>query len=311
MAEEKPLYPLRFAAEETVRKPWGGETYKVADLGFADSVVLGGWLGGNTLGELMETYLERLVGETAFEWYGTQFPVQVKLLDLRGRTPLWVNVDDETAAQRYDAFGKTALWYVAETGPASKLFLGWNRELPAAELYERSLAGSLDEVLHAVVPEKGDSFLIAPGTVYAAQGPLKIIEIAESSECCFRLDTELEEAFDLIDLRAFVPGEEPKDGDGVTERLADCPQFRITRIRLDEPLQIRSGETDSFALYACAAGAASVQLSEDGQPRSYDLGAGEALLIPAGTGDYFLLPREKDTLLLETLLPERGEEPQL
>ena len=314
MAEEKPLYPLRFAAEEKIVKPWGEETYKVADLGFADTVVLGGWLGGNTLGELMETYLERLVGETAFEWYGTQFPVQVKLLDVQGRTALRVNADDETAAQRYDSFGKTALWYVAEAGPDARLFLGWNRDVTASECYEKCLDGSIEEALNVIRPRKGDSFLIRPGTVHAAQGPLRLIEISESSGLFFRLcdwgrekdpetarELHLEEAFDLIDLRAYTPENEGKKPGDITELLADCPQLTVTRIRLSDALHIYAEPMDSFFIYVCVEGAASVQLRGEAATEAFELAAGDVLLVPAEVKDFFLVPRDKGTVLLETI----------
>ena len=321
MPEEKPLYPLRFvAAEEKERKPWGTETYKLADLGFVNTVAHGGWLGGNTLGELMETYLERIVGETAFEWYGTQFPVQIKFLNVQGRSSLRVNADDETAAQRYDSFGKTALWYVAEAGPGAKLFLGWKHDLTAAECYEKCLDGSIEEVLNAVTPRKGDSYLIRPGTVHAAQGPLQLIEISESSGLCFRLcdwgrenhaetarETQLEEAFDLIDFRAYAPEETGKKTGELTDLLVDCPQLTVTRIRLSDALHIYAEPMDSFFLYACVEGAASVQLQGQGDTVSYELAAGEVLLVPAEVKDFFLVPRDRSTVLLETILGKRDD----
>ena len=294
--------------------PRNDVTYKLADLGFADTAVLGGWLGGNSLSELMETYLERLVGESAFEWYGTQFPVQVKFLDVRGRSSLRVNADDETAAQRYDSLGKTALWYVAEAGPGATLFLGWNRDLTAAECYEKCLDGSIGDVLNAISPRKGDSFLIRPGTVHAAQGPLKLIEISESSGLCFRLcdwgrekgpdaarETQLEEAFDLIDFRACAPEETEKKAGELTELLADCPQLTVTRIRLSDALHIYAEPMDSFFLYTCVEGAASVQLRSGGATESFGIAAGEVLLVPAEIKDFFLVPQAEGTVLLETI----------
>ena len=114
--EEKKLTPMRFQPERVERK-WGVSEYRIADLGYIDSIALDGWLSGNSISDIMQTYLERFTGEVPFENYGTQFPVMVKWLDIKGRTSLHVNPDDEVAEQRYDAFGKTALWYVAEACP--------------------------------------------------------------------------------------------------------------------------------------------------------------------------------------------------
>ena len=111
MSEEKRLYPFKFLPRVQER-PWGVRTFKLADLGEVDTMVDNGWFGGNALAELMQTYLERVVGEGAFAQYGTQFPVLVEFLEIEGRTSLRVHPDDLAAEQRYDAFGKTACWYI-------------------------------------------------------------------------------------------------------------------------------------------------------------------------------------------------------
>ena len=122
--ENKKLTPLRFAPCGIEEQPWGRADYLLADLGLVDSLCTEGCLKGSTLSDILQTYLERLVGETSFDWYGTQFPVLVKRLAVRGRTSLHITMDDETAEQRYDAFGKTALWLVEAAGPEAKLYLG-------------------------------------------------------------------------------------------------------------------------------------------------------------------------------------------
>ena len=93
---EKKLYPFKFIPVAS-RRPWGGnalvndlgkkfvevdsdgnesvlgsdvligESWELADMGIEDSVVAEGWLAGNTISELMETYLERLVGENVVD----------------------------------------------------------------------------------------------------------------------------------------------------------------------------------------------------------------------------------------------------
>ena len=132
--ENKKLTPMRFLSD-TVEMPWGSVEYKVADLGFVDSMASEGWLKGNNLSDIMQTYLERVVGETSFNWYGTQFPVLVKRLTVKDRTSLHVTADDEVAEQRYDAFGKTALWYVEKAGADATLYLGFKEDITAASSF--------------------------------------------------------------------------------------------------------------------------------------------------------------------------------
>lgn len=301
--EEKKLSPLRFLPD-VLEFPWGSVEYRLADLGFVDSMASEGWLGGNTLSDIMQTYLERVVGETSFDWYGTQFPVLVKRLDVKGRTSLHVNPDDEVAQQRYDAFGKTALWYVEACGPDARLFLGWKRDVTAAECYQACLDGSVMDLLYSVKPAPGESYLVLPGQVHAAQG-VKLLEIAESSELGFRLydgnpgerEIHLEEALDFIDFKAY---RKPEKGEG--NLLAATPQFTVHQIFLRETLKSHASAEDSFLIYICTAGAAILKAEKD-----YQLKAGDVLLVPSEVTDFFLLPTQADTRLLEVRLDPRPD----
>ena len=301
---------MRFQPEQVERK-WGLVEYRIADLGYIDSVALDGWLGGNSISDIMQTYLERFTGEVPFENYGTQFPVMVKWLDIKGRTSLHVNPDDEAAEQRYDAFGKTALWYVAATGPDAKLYLGFKRDVTATEFYEKCLDGTVEELLNVIKPKVGEHYLVTPGMVHAAQD-VRLLEVAESSELWFRLhawgDTEselhLEEAFDLIDFKAYrMPRPSKGNPEAVMEKLAVTPQFTVNEIRLRDAVRV-TDQGGSFRLYACVRGAGAVEV--DGMDR-LRFKEGDAVLVPAELKDFVLVPTDRDTLVLEALLEPRHE----
>ena len=104
MEKVKKLYPLKFQ-QITIDNSWGSENIGIADLGIEDSVVTDGWLEGNSMGDIMETYIERVVGESVYGYYGRQFPLLVKFVDIKGDTPVFVHPGDEVAEQRYDALG--------------------------------------------------------------------------------------------------------------------------------------------------------------------------------------------------------------
>ena len=301
---------MRFQPEQVERK-WGMVEYRIADLGYIDSVALDGWLGGNSISDIMQTYLERFTGEVPFENYGTQFPVMVKWLDIKGRTSLHVNPDDEAAEQRYDAFGKTALWYVAATGPDAKLYLGFKRDVTATEFYEKCLDGTVEELLNVIKPKVGEHYLVTPGMVHAAQD-VRLLEVAESSELWFRLhawgDTEselhLEEAFDLIDFKAYrMPRPSKGNPDAVMEKLAVTPQFTVNEIRLRDTVRV-TDQGGSFRLYACVKGAGVVEVEGMDRLRFKE---GDAVLVPAELKDFVLAPTDRDTLVLEALLEPRHE----
>jgi mannose-6-phosphate isomerase len=295
------LTPLKFLPD-AAEMPWGRLEYKLADLGVIDSVACEGWLKGNTLSDIMQTYLERVVGETSFEWYGTQFPVLVKRLEVEGRTSLHVTADDEVAEQRYDAFGKTALWYVEKAGADAMLYLGFRKPVTAAEFYKACEDGSVEKLLHGVKPKAGEWYLITPGLVHAAKD-VTLLEIAECSELWFRLwdwgsrerEMHLEEAFDVIDFR----GKAQAGTGSIT-----TPQFTVNRIALSQALKSTRDEDDTFLLYVCTKGAAQLQAEKT----PYSIKQGELILVPAEVSEFFLLPEAPDTELLEVRMDPRQEE---
>ena len=308
--EEKKLTPMRFQPEKVERK-WGVAEYRIADLGYIDSVALDGWLSGNSISDIMQTYLERFTGEVPFEYYGTQFPVMVKWLDIKGRTSLHVNPDDEAAEQRYDAFGKTALWYVAAAGPEAKLFLGFKRKVTAEEFYRKCLDGTVEELLNVVKPKVGEHYLITPGMVHAAQD-VRLLEVAESSELWFRLhawddeeaELHLEEAFDLIDFKPYRVAASKSDPEAVTEKIAVTPQFTVAEIHLRNAVRVGADNNGSFLLYACVKGAGSLEV-EGMNPLYFH--AGDAVVVPAEIKQFTLTPEAPDTLLLEVSLEPRHD----
>ena len=190
--KKKKLYPMRFVPIDS-EHPWGKERIAAADLGVEDSMVAEGWLAENSIGDIMETYLERVVGEGVYGYYGRQFPVAVKFLDIKGEMPVHVHPDDEVAEQRYDALGGKELWYITEAEDDAKIFLGFGSEVSAQELYESCLEGSVRKLMKVIRPKKGDVLVIEPGIVHSASGHLKIAVVKESSELPLRLSSGPEE----------------------------------------------------------------------------------------------------------------------
>ncbi len=398
---EKKLYPFKFIPIAS-RRPWGGqglvkklgkefvecdedgnetvlshseligESWEIADMGVEDSVVSNGWLAGNTIGDLMETYLERIVGENVYNYYGRQFPLLVKFLDINDKISVQVHPDDEIAAERYDSLGKSELWYILDVKPDAKVYMGFKREVSAQEFYDRCHDGTVEEILNVIHPKKGDVIFITPGTVHSAEGGIMLVEIQESSDMTFRLydwgreknpatarPTHLEEAIDIIDYRPFDFGKYRKGpewgdeasyepccthicfcGDGgcgcgedghechcheeghecrcheeghshsaerqMVEPLVEAHQFNVSKLHLTDPLHIYTEQFGSSIVYVCVEGAASVQVPStkpDGEAcmETYELGRGETILIPADMPDFYLVPRDRSTVLLEAV----------
>ncbi len=303
--KERRLYPMKFL-DNSSQTPWGHVSYKIADLGFVNSMVAEGWFGGNTLEELMGTYMERVVGDDAFEYYGLQFPILIKEIQTSGWQPLQVNVPDGEAEQRYDSLGKAAMWHVLEAEPEAKLYLGLKRDVEPEDFYRRCLEGRIEEILNEFRPVKGDSFIIDPGTVFAAGPGLTILEISESSELTFNIHdlgsnlTEddpilLEEAFDLITFLKYSPS-------------AEREEFKVTRMNLKDPLHIFSDQPGPFSTYSCVSGEAIIQPGPGAESfTQVNFKAGQTVLVPSEVNDILLLPAREGTVLLETTVERRTD----
>lgn len=376
---EKKLYPFKFIPVAS-RRPWGGhdlvdklgkefvecddegnetvigpdeligESWEVADMGIEDSIVTNGWLAGNTISEIMETYLERVVGDDVYNYYGRQFPLLIKFLDINDKLSVQVHPDDEIAAERYDALGKSELWYILDAKPEAKIYMGFKREVTAQEFYDRCNDGTVEELLNVIYPKKGDVLFITPGTVHAADGGILLAEIQESSDMTFRLydwgreknpatarPIHLEEAIDIIDYRPYDQGKyrkgplwgaeashvpccdhechcddhdhhhehSAKEGD-VVETLVESSQFTVSQLNLADPLHIYTEKFGSFIIYVCIEGAASIQVPSvksggEAFMDNYEFSKGETILIPAEMPDFYLVPRDRSTVLLEAV----------
>ena len=318
MEQSNKLYPLKFVPVEREHE-WGKESFLLADLAEVGTMVRSGWLGSNSVSELMETYLEDIVGEASFNYYGLQFPVTVRGLDVEGRMPLVVTTDDRTAAARYDAFGKSVFWYVAETSPKAEIRVGFEDDRDASSLIAACEKGNLSSMLRRFKPSKGDCFEIRPGLVHGASGKMKIIEISEASDLDFQVaDSDgftgehLAEALDLIDYSAgtALPVQR-SEKDGVA-LLADIPEFKVSELRLDAPVRIEGGPRGTFSVYYCLSGGIVVK-AVDGSSKSEEglsdtaVRKGELVLVPAGLGDFLLAPSAEDTFLLEVIAGNREE----
>ncbi len=331
-----------------------GESWEIADMGEQDSVIENGWLAGNTISELMETYMERIVGEDVYQYYGRQFPLLIKFLDIQDRLSVQVHPNDEVAEQRYDSLGKSEIWYIMDAAPGAKVYMGFNREVTAQELYDRCHNGTVEEILNVVYPKKGDVIYITPGTVHAADKGLLVAEIQESSDLTFRLydwgrefnpktarKMHLDEAIDLINYSMFDPSlyrkgplwneekecchedhgcgcghhHEEKCGcghDEIVETLVKSPEFNVNRIKLSDPLHIYTEKFGRFIIYICLEGGMTIQVpAVNGKGEkcmdNYKVNKGDTILVPADMPDFFLVPTDRDTLLLEGTV-DRSEE---
>lgn len=352
MTEEKNLYPLKFSPiAETFT--WGGnrittrfhksfvandangdekrldpslpvaESLELADLGYRDSVIKEGWLAGNTFSEIMDMYMDKIVGENVFDFFGRQFPLCVKLIDAHDCMPLRVHPGDTVAEERYDHLGKKKFWYILEAEPNARVMIGFRKNTDSGVFYEACSNGTAANLLNIITPRKGSVILIEPGTVHAAEGVL-ILEISQSSPLDFCLcswgksvseeefDSTLGiiEAMDFINYRKHIgtEGALPDSTSPNVTPLTQCREFTVNRIDLKNSVRIMSEESDSFIIYTCIDGEAELQdKDEDGKETRYILKNGETMLVPAEVNDFMLVPRKNGTVIIESFIEHLEE----
>ncbi len=365
--EKKQLYPLKFIPIAS-RRVWGGnslikvlgkdfveadaegnevhltendligESWELADMGEQDSLVSEGWLAGNSIGDIMETYLDRITGDAAYAWFGRQFPLLIKFLDIHQKLSVQVHPDDKVAEQRYDSLGKAEIWYILDAKPEAKVYMGFRRETSAQEFYNACKTGTAHELLNVIHPKKGDAIFITPGTVHAAEGGILVAEIQESSDMTFRLydwgrennpatarKMHLEEAIDLINFGQYDPSlyrpASSQDVSQVNNLLVQCPQFTVNRLNLKAALRISPEQFGSYIVYVCVSGSAAINVpkvpvTDDGKAAAafgtdamdiYAFHKGETILVPADMPDFYLVPTSPDTVLLEATDGLRSE----
>ncbi len=335
------LYPLKFIADPRERV-WGGnylvknlnkefdqemlekpigESWELWSLYGGSSVVQNGYLAGNTLDELMEIYLGDLVGENIFSHYNGDFPLLVKILDIKNKISVQVHPNDEIAMEREDSYGKAELWYILDAKPGAKLYVGFNKDVTPVELYNKCKDGTVTQLLNCYTPKKGDCIYIQPGCIHAAEGEVVIAEIQQSSDITYRLydwgrennpktarRIDLEDAIDVIDYSKFKEDKYYfKEVTGNTT-VVDTSKYIVKTIDLAQQLRVIPSEIGSFIVYMCLQGSAAIRLNDN---TTYTFSKGETIFIPASMEDFALVPVEGNPQLLQINMPQLTDGPDL
>jgi len=300
------IYPLCFTPIPKERV-WGGESWLLSGLEGNSSVVCNGFLEENEINELIEVYMGDLVGDPVYRKFGFEFPLLVKILDIRDYLSFQVHPGDEIALKRHNAYGKAEVWYVLEATPDARIYLGFDRRMTAEGCKQRCMNQTLPEVMNEFTPCKGDSFYIPPGTVHAAGGGLVVAEIQQVSDITYRIydwgrefyketarEMHLEIATDAIDWERFVlPETQPVKNN--VQILVETPWFHLSKRILTNPVTLMNTFGNSFRLILCVEGEVEVS--------GVRLRKGEVCLIPAVIGEYQVSPCNGMAGVLESWVP--------
>ena len=311
------LYPLKFRPVFR-EKIWGGQKMKTSlGINFApyqnvgeawmlsgvpgsQTEVSNGFLKGNEVNELLEVYMDDLVGEKTFMNHKDQFPVLIKFIDANDWLSVQVHPDDILAAKRKLGGGKSEMWYVVDADPGAELISGFNRKI-GREFYQKNLKDkTLGNILNYEPVNKGDVFYIPAGRVHALGPGILLAEIQQTSDITYRIydwDRVDEQgqsremhaglALDAIDFEVppsyrtlYTPQENR------TVNLVKCPYFSTGILEFSLPVIKDYTEIDSFIIYICIDGAAEITYNSGKE----NITKGEVVLIPAVLDKIALFP---------------------
>ncbi len=326
----KHLYPLKFKPLFK-DKIWGGqrirsvlsfdfsplsncgEAWVLSGVPGSETKIINGFLKGNTVNELLEVFMEDLVGEKAFEKSNTEFPILIKFIDSNDYLSVQVHPDDELAAKRKIGNGKTEMWYILEAEKNAELINGFNRKMDKKTYLDFLEKKQLKEILNFENVTQGDVFFIPSGRVHALGPGILLAEIQQTSDTTYRiydwdrlddhghsreLHTELAlDAIDFLQPDSFRTNYPRIINKSVN--IVNSASFTTNLLSFDQVFRRNYEGVDSFVILVCVEGSA---LVDDGFAKEI-LKAGEVILIPAILDNINLKP-DRECKILEVYISE-------
>ena len=318
------LYPFKFRAQ-LFHKIWGGhsiekwydyvpadyenvgEAWVMSDVEKYPTEVSNGAHAGDSLQDLLEVYMDELVGEKVYDVFGNHFPLLLKFIDATDDLSIQVHPDDDYALENEKSLGKTEMWYVLPSKGNAAIYLGWNQQMNVSLIHAAIADGTLSEYLREYKVHEGDVAYIPAGTVHAMRRNTIVAEIQENSDITYRLydynrvgndgkkrPLKLDKALQVMD---FHPDNEASYAptmpriDGVVN-LKKTPYFTANLLSPTRPVQRDYAPLDSFVAYMCVEGQCEVTaLDCETEDKSVSIKMGEAVLIPATLNDILITPQ--------------------
>lgn len=324
------LYPFKFKPRY-FHKLWGGQTiakwyndvpadyenvgesWVVSDIEKYPTEVANGSHAGDMLGDLLEVYMDELVGEKIYDVFGNQFPLLMKFIDAADDLSIQVHPDDDYAIENEHCLGKNEMWYVLPSPEDASIYLGWTQEMNASLIHSAISDGTLARYMREYKVRSGDVAPIPAGTVHAMRRNTIVAEIQENSDITYRLydynrvgndgkmrPLKLDKALDVMN---FQPNPEavvhhPEPAENGVANIARTPYFTANVMELDHTVQRDYTPLDSFVAFMCVDGACELTaLDSESSDRTVAFRQGEAVLVPATLNDIRIVPQGQCKLL--------------
>ena len=313
----KPIYKDKIWGGDKIRTILGkdfsplpncGEVWVVSGVEGFQTTVGNGFLADNEINEIIEIYMDELVGEKVFDKHGDEFPLLIKFIDAKDWLSIQVHPDDDLAHKRKIGNGKSEMWYIIGSDEGSQLISGFKQKVKQAEYLKHLENNTLSSILNYETAKPGDVFFMPAGRVHALGPGILLAEIQQTSDTTYRMydwdrtdeqgqgrELHTQEALEAIDFNIPDENKTPyKETENGTAPLVSCPYFTTNLITLAQSLRKDYSELDSFVLYICVEGASDLVYHHGD---ILQLNLGEAILIPASMQEIIINPKENTKIL--------------
>ena len=321
----KKLYPL-FLSGVTKSPIWGGtrlprewnkcapdgsivgESWELTVREQEMSTVQNGTLSGKTVGELLQSNAETLMGKSTRA--GGEFPLLIKFIDAADRLSVQVHPDDAYAARVENDRGKTEMWYIVDADEDAEIICGLADGIDNTAFCNALQKGELMSVLKTQKVRGGETYFIPAGLPHAIGKGILIAEIQQNCDLTYRVydydrraadgtlrQLHIDKACDVI--RPFSD----KEIDAIrysrglpTSReivLADCDYFRVEKLDLSEKTHTLP-QNGYLRHLLIVGGEGTIECDNV----SYPFHRGDSILLPASLEDVTL--QGNATVLIST-----------
>ncbi|MCD4697603.1 MAG: class I mannose-6-phosphate isomerase [Bacteroidales bacterium] len=320
----KKLYPLKFKPIYK-DKIWGGQKIKtvlgkdfkplpncgevwvLSGVEKNQTEISNGFLEGNELNELVEIYMEELVGDNVYQKFGNEFPILIKFIDANDWLSIQVHPDDELALKRHNSLGKTEMWYIMDAEEGSELISGFSKEVDKAGYQKHLENKTLKDIMNFSKVKKGEVYYMPAGRVHALGPGILLAEIQQTSDLTYRIydwdridsagmvrELHTEKALDALDFKVYENYKSEYDKKlNETVGVVESPYFTTNLLHLDKPVKKNYAELDSFVIYICVEGRVTLKANSI----EYSLDLGEAVLLPAQLNKTEIHPTTESKIL--------------
>ncbi len=244
-----------------------GESWELCDREEAQSEVLDGPFAGRTLHDLWTRQRAEVFGRRYANHPAERFPILLKVLDCEDTLSLQVHPPAERAGELRGE-PKTEMWYVAHAEPHAAIYAGLKAGA-ARPAFEHALsAGSVADLVHQVVPEKGQFMFVPSGRLHALGAGLLVYEIQQNSDTTYRVfdwnrmgldgqprELHVAQSLKCIDFEDFEPPMQSAAPDG---SLASCPWFDVRQQTLPHGGSATLARPEDFTVVAVTEGSLEV-----------------------------------------------------